>query len=56
LGEKLCHEFIRDVLHRIRRAVPPEVGTIQSVLSGRMSWPLRHFTNTIHLPSGETWA
>ena len=37
-----------------RRAAPPAAGTIHSLLSGRISWPLRHWTNTIHLPSGET--
>src|SRR5271157_1933875 len=54
LGEKLCHEFIRGVLQRIRRACPPSAGTIYNWLSGRISSPLRHWTNTIHRPSGDT--
>ena len=55
LGEKLCHEFISRVFERISRAVPPAAGTIHSLPSGRNSCPLRHLTNTIHLPSGETF-
>jgi hypothetical protein len=27
-GEKLCQEFISDVLHFMRRAVPPAAGTM----------------------------
>src|SRR5664280_2579250 len=54
LGEKLCHEFIRGVFDRMRRACPPSAGTIYNWLSGRMSSPLRHWTNTIHRPSGDT--
>jgi hypothetical protein len=53
LGEKLCHEFINDVLHRIRRAVPPLVETINNRPSGRISKPLRDWTKTIHFPSGD---
>ena len=52
-GEKLCHEFISDVLHVISRALPPIAGTIYSLLSGRINWPLCACTNTSHLPSGE---
>src|ERR1022692_351170 len=55
LGEKLCHEFIRDVLHRMRRAGPPAAGTMYNWPSGRISSPLRHSTNTIHRPSGDTF-
>src|ERR1022692_1198509 len=54
LGEKLCHEFIRDVLQSMRRATPPATGTIYNSLSGRINCPLRFLTKTIHLPSGET--
>jgi hypothetical protein len=54
-GEKLCHEFMSFVLHRISRASPPSTGTIQSRLSGRISWPFRHLTKTTHFPSGETF-
>ena len=36
-GEKLCHEFMREVLQRISRASPPSAGTIHSLPSGRMS-------------------
>ena len=32
--DQLCHEFIREVLARKRRAVPPAAGMIQSSLSG----------------------
>ena len=28
LGEKLCHEFMRGVFARIRRATPPAAGTM----------------------------
>src|SRR5512135_2332889 len=52
-GEKLCQEFMSAVLHFIRRACPPPVGTIYNWLSGRINWPLRHWTNTIQRPSGE---
>src|SRR3974390_1922787 len=52
-GEKLCQEFISGVLQRIFRASPPDAGTIYNWLSGRISWPLRPFTKTIHLTSGE---
>ena len=52
-GEKLCHEFISGVLQFISRASPPPAGTMYNLLSGRISWPLRAFTNTIHRPSGE---
>src|ERR1700690_1248501 len=55
LGEKLCQEFMRDVFERIRRGTPPAAGTMYSWLSGRIRRPLRHWTNTIHLPSGETF-
>src|ERR1700691_6812036 len=55
LGEKLCHEFISEVLARRRRATPPSNGTIYRWLSGRMSWPLWHCTKTIQRPSGETF-
>src|ERR1035441_11078825 len=50
-GEKLCHEFICEVLALILRAVPPSNGTMYSSLSGRINCPLRHFTKTIHRPS-----
>src|SRR5689334_21019445 len=53
LGEKLCHEFMSGVLHRIRRASPPSAGTMYSLPSGRINWPLWASTKTIHLPSGE---
>jgi len=42
------------VLQRIGRAGPPAAGTMYKRLSGRMSSPLRHSTNTIQRPSGET--
>jgi hypothetical protein len=52
-GEKLCHEFMRGVLARIRRAAPPWAGTMYSWLSGRINRPLRAWTKTIQRPSGE---
>src|SRR5664279_4536854 len=54
LGEKLCQEFMGDILARIRRAAPPAAGTIHSSLSGRISSAFLLFTKTIHFPSGET--
>src|ERR1017187_8309266 len=54
LGEKLCQEFIRDVLHFMRRATPPLNGTIYNSLSGRISCPLRFLTKTIQRPLGDT--
>ena len=52
-GDHVCQEFIDGPLHLIFRASPPSAGTINSSLSGRISSPLRHWQNTIHLPSGE---
>ena len=54
LGEKLCQEFISFVLECKSRAVPPANGTIYNWLSGRISKPFWHWTNTIQRPSGET--
>src|SRR3989338_6097902 len=56
LGEKLCQEFMRAVLQRIRRGGPPSAGAIHSLLSGRISRPLRACTHTMNLPSGVTLA
>src|ERR1019366_4378566 len=53
-GENVCHEFISDVLHFIRRALPPSNGTMYSLLSGRISNPFLFCTNTIQRPSGDT--
>ncbi|MGA2169806.1 MAG: hypothetical protein ABSG62_16495, partial [Terracidiphilus sp.] len=54
LGEKLCQEFIRDVLARMRRATPPAAGMIYNSLSGRINCAFRHLTKTIQRPSGDT--
>src|SRR5260370_14400822 len=55
LGEKLCQEFISDVLQRISRALPPCAGTMKSRLSGRISRPLRAWTKTTQRSSGDTF-
>src|SRR5208337_4407970 len=40
------------VLHFIGRASPPSKGTMYRRLSGRINWPLWHFTKTIQRRSG----
>src|ERR1017187_5917044 len=54
-GEKLCHEFMSGVLHRMRRASPHCAGTIYNWLSGRINCPFLHFTKPIQRPSGDTF-
>jgi hypothetical protein len=44
------------VLHSSGRATPPAAGTMNNRLSGRINKPLWHWTNTIHFPSGDTFA
>ena len=53
LGDQLCHEFMRAVLHCKRRASPPAAGMMKSWLSGWRSMKLLALQNTIHWPSGE---
>ena len=53
LGDQVCQEFIRRVLHASRRAAPPSAGTIHSSLSGCKSMKLAALQNTIQRPSGE---
>src|ERR1035441_2758932 len=54
-GDQLCHEFIVFRLQLSSRSFPPANGTIYKWLSGRISSPFLLRTNTIHLPSGDTF-